>query len=194
MTSRSRLVLASSVIAAILLAGCGGNSTASAGQAGQAGQAGRSGAGRVGHVRAVQAVVSRKPSLEVQRLDTRGRVVESLIAAADLAGRNDWRGFDRAITDARRAIHRYRLTIGGDVAALNDVETLALTVDNVIALASYTGKVPDIDFESDADEDAETDAVVYLGSGVNIPALTNAVTDSIAAAAKMSSPVENPQR
>jgi hypothetical protein len=188
MTSRSRLVLASSVIAVILLAGCGSNSTASGGNAG------RSGAGQVGHVRAVQAVVSRKPSLEVQRLDTRGRVVESLIAAADLAGRNDWRAFDRAIADARRAIHRYRQSIGGDVAALNDVETLALTVDHVIALASYTGTDPDIDYETDADEDAETDAVVYLGSGVDIPALTNAVTDSIAAAAKISLPMENPQR
>lgn len=190
MTSRLRLVLASSVVTAILLAGCGGNSTASAGR----------GAGQVGHVRAAQAVVSRKPSLEVQRLDTRSRVVESLIAAADLAGRNDWRGFDRAIADARRAIHRYRQSIGGDPAALSDVATLAETVDNVIALASYDGTVPDVDFETevdyetDIDADADTDAIVYLGSGLNIPALTNAVTDSIAAAANMALPVENHQR
>jgi hypothetical protein len=177
------------MVTAILLAGCGGNSTASAGR----------GSGQVGHVRAAQAVVSRKPSLEVQRLDTRSRVVESLIAAADLAGRNDWRGFDRAIADSRRAIHRYRQSIGRDTAALSDAETLAETVDNVIALASYDGTVPDIDYETDADyeadadADAETEAIVYLGSGVDIRALTNAVSDSIAAA-KTALPGENQQR
>jgi len=181
MTSRSRLVLASSGIAAILSAGCG-KSPPSAGQ------------GQVGYVRAVQAVVSRKPSLEVERRDRRSEVVKSLIALADQGGRNDWRRFDRAIADARRAIQRYRQSIGGDAAAQNEVATFAETVDNVIALASYTGTVPDTDDEFDADADAATEAVVYLGSGVNIDALTNAVTDSIAAAAKTSLPVENPQR
>jgi len=190
MTSRSRLVLASGVIAAIVAAGCGGSAPASATRG--------AGTGQVGHVRAAQAVLNRKPSLEVQRRETRSRVVESLIAAADLAGRNDWRGFDRAIADARRAIHRYRQTIGGDAAALDDVEDLTLTVNHVIALASYTGREPDIDFETDdfetnADADAGTEAVVYLGSGVNIPALTSGVTDAIAAGAKTPSPVENPQ-
>jgi hypothetical protein len=77
------------------------------------------------------------------------------------------------------------------VAAVFDVETLAQTVDNVIALASYTGREPDVDFESDAEDGADTDAIVYLGAGVNLPALTNAVTDSIAAAARMPLPVEN---
>src|SRR5687767_13231321 len=112
MTFRSRLVLASSVFAAIISAGCGGNSTASAGQAGRR----ASDARQVGHVRAAQAVLSRQPSLEVERLDPRGRVVESLIQLADRAGRNDRRALDRAIADARRAIQRYRRSIGGDVA------------------------------------------------------------------------------
>ena len=173
MTSRSGLVVAFGVIAPILL-GCGGNSSSSALNAGR-------GAAQAGHVRAARAVVDRKPSLEL-RVKTRTRVVESLISAADLAGRNDWRGFDRAIADTRRAIHRYRQSTGGDTIALSDAESLAETVDNVIALASYDGTVPDIDVEMDADADVDVDA------------LTSAVTDAIAAAAKTSLPAENPQR
>jgi hypothetical protein len=188
MTSRSMLVLGSCVIAAILLAGCGAD-PATPRDAARRGV----GAARVGHVRAVEAVISRKPSLVVERPDTRKLVVESLILLADLAGRNDWRRFDRAIADSRRAIQRYRQSIGGDVAALFDIENLTQTVDHVIALASYTGTEPDIDVELDADDDAETDAVVYLGSGVNISALTSAATEAITAAAKTSLPV-NPQR
>jgi hypothetical protein len=142
----------------------------------------------------VQAVLSRQPALEVERLDPRSRVVESLIQLADRAGRNDPRAFDRAIADARRAIQRYRRSIGGDVAAQKEVETFALTVDDVIALASYTGTEPDIDVETDADTDADTDAGIHTGAGVDIGALTRGATDAITAAAKTPLPVENPQR
>jgi hypothetical protein len=181
MTSRSKLVLASSVIAATLSAGCGGNSPASAGQ------------GQVGYVRAAQAVVNRRPSPEVDRRNRRSQVVESLIVLADQAGRNDWRRFERAIADARRAIQRYRQSTGGDTAALEEVETFAETVDHVIALASYDGTEPDIDDELPADADT-INAVVHLGVGVNIDALTGAVSGAIAAAAKTRLPVELPQR
>lgn len=159
MTSRSRLVSACSVIAAILLAGCGVADPATPRDVARRGVGGAA----VGHVRAVEAVISRKPSRVVERVDPRKRAVESLIVLADLAGRNDWRRFERAIADSRRAIQRYRQSIGGDVAALFDVATLAQTIDHVIALASYTGTEPDSDSE----------------------------TDSIAAAARMSSPAEN---
>jgi hypothetical protein len=186
MTSRSRLVLTFCVIAAIVSTGCGGNSTASAGQSGRRGAVG--GTGQVGHVRAAQAVLSRQPALEVERLDPRSRVVESLIQLADRAGRNDQRAFDRAISDARRAIQRYRRSIGGDVAAQKEVETFALMVDDVIALATYTAT------ETGADPDAETEAEIHAGDGVDIAALTRGATDAITAAAKTSLPVENPQR
>lgn len=183
MASRSRAAFAI-LIYAILVAGCGVNSSSSVGKAD------RRGAERIGHVRAAQAVVSRKPSLEVQRLDTRKRVVESLISAADLAGRNDWRRFDRAIADARRAIHRYRQSTAGDTAVLSDVESLALAVDHVIALANYDGTVPDIDFEIDDEADA---ADINVGAGVDIGNITSGVSDAIAAAAKPVL-VEHPQR
>jgi hypothetical protein len=190
MTSRSRLVSAFTVIAGILLAGCGVADPATPRVAARRGV----GAAPVSHVRAVEAVISRKASVVAERVHPRQRAVESLIVLADLAGRNDWRRFNRAIADSRRAIQRYRQSIGGDVAALFDVDNLSQTIDHVIALASYTGTEPDIDLETDAGEGAETDAVVYLGSGVSVPALTNAVTDSIAAAARTSLPVENVPR